>query len=99
MEALQSELEEELRMLTVKELRMRAAAEGVDEDAIEDARDSDTPKESLIELILAMSVPMAPEATTWPDEPNTAAMEPLAEEVRAALGTAVLGAAGLVRFH
>ena len=29
------------------------AAEGVDEDAIEDARDRDTPKESLIELILA----------------------------------------------
>ena len=49
----------ELRMLTVKELRMRAAAEGADEDAIEDARDSDTPKESLIELILATSLPMA----------------------------------------
>ena len=50
---------EELRMLTVKELRMRAAAEGADEDAIEDARDSDTPKESLIELILATCLPMA----------------------------------------
>ena len=47
--ALQSELE----ALTVKEVRLRAAAEGVDEDAIEDARDGDTPKESLIELILA----------------------------------------------
>ena len=47
--ALQSELQE----LTLKEVRLRAAAEGVDEDAIEDARDGDTPKESLIELILA----------------------------------------------
>ena len=47
--ALQSELEQ----LSLKEVRLRAAAEGVDQDAIEDARDGDTPKESLIELILA----------------------------------------------
>ena len=55
LQALQSELEQ----LTVKELRLRAAEEGVLADAIEDARDSDTPKESLIELILATSLPMA----------------------------------------
>ena len=46
-------LEAELKQLTVKDLRMRAKAEGVDAEAIEDARDGDTPKASLIELILA----------------------------------------------
>ena len=55
-----SKLGEELRMLTVKELQMRAEAQGVDKDAIED-----TLKESLIELILAMS-PGKEEKTTWP---------------------------------
>ena len=54
--ALQSELE----ALTVKEVRLRAAAEGVDEDAIEDARDGDTPKQSLIELILAKKAAAQP---------------------------------------
>ena len=46
-------VEAELKQLTVKDLRMRAKAEGVDAEAIEDARDGATPKESLIELILA----------------------------------------------
>ena len=45
-------LEAELKQLTVKDLRMRAKTDGVDAEAIEDARDGDTPKESLIELIL-----------------------------------------------
>ena len=36
-----------LQSLTLKELRLRAAAEGVDEDAIEDARDGDSPKEDV----------------------------------------------------
>ena len=44
---------EELSGLTVKELRSRAEAAGVSEDAIEEARDSDEPKESLIALIVA----------------------------------------------
>ncbi len=46
-------LEAELQQLTVKQLRLRAKAEGVDGDALEDARDGDTPKASIIELILA----------------------------------------------
>ena len=45
-------LEAELQQLTVKQLRLRAKAEGVDGDALEDARDGDTPKASIIELIL-----------------------------------------------
>ena len=43
----------ELLPLTVKELRARAAAEGVADDAIEEARDGDQPKEELIALIVA----------------------------------------------
>ena len=49
-------LEAELQQLTVKELkelRLRAKTEGVDAEAIEDARDGVTPKASIIELILA----------------------------------------------
>ena len=46
-------LEAELQQLTVKQLRLRAKVEGVDDDALEDARDGDTPKASIIELILA----------------------------------------------
>ena len=53
-------MKSELTQLTLKELRARATSEGVDNDAIEDARDGDTPKESLIELILAEVVPSAP---------------------------------------
>eukprot|EP01045_Picozoa_sp_COSAG04_P012894 COSAG04_NODE_886_length_9631_cov_8.594943_11_plen_222_part_00 len=44
---LESVLEQELQSLTVKELRQRAATEGVDEDAIEDARDGHSPKEDV----------------------------------------------------
>ena len=36
-----------LESLTLKELRSRAAAEGVAEDKIEDARDGDTPKKDV----------------------------------------------------
>ena len=46
-------LKAELEQLGLKEVRLRAVAEGVDEDAIEDARDGDAPKECIIELILA----------------------------------------------
>ena len=52
-------LQSELEQLTIKDLRLRAKAEGVDNDAVEDARDGDTPKESLIELILANTTPAA----------------------------------------
>jgi len=38
---------QELQPLTLKELRVRAAAEGVDNEAIEDARDGDTPKQDV----------------------------------------------------
>ena len=37
----------------MKDLRTRAADAGVDADAIEDARDSDDPKLTIIGLILA----------------------------------------------
>ena len=49
-------VEAELKQLTVKDLRMRAKAKGVD---AEDARGGGTPKESLIELILASMGPAA----------------------------------------
>ena len=52
-------LQSELEQLTIKDLRLRAKAEGVDNDAVEDARDGETPKESLIELILANTTPAA----------------------------------------
>ena len=79
LQALQSELEQ----LTVKELRLRAAEEGVLADAIEDARDSDTPKVSLIQLILASS-----QAPAAPGEEDTAAT---AMELLAAAGEPVPG--------
>ena len=59
-------VEAELQQLTVKDLRMRAKAEGVDAEAIEDARDGDTPKESVTELILAKVVPHAPVGSAPP---------------------------------
>jgi hypothetical protein len=46
-------LRAELAALRVPELRGRAAAEGVSDTAIEDARDGDDPKTELIELIVA----------------------------------------------
>ena len=48
----------ELEQLGLKEVRLQAVAEGVDEDAIENARDGDAPKECIIELILAKIAPM-----------------------------------------
>ena len=44
---LEAPLLDELWQLGLKQLRLRAAAEGVDEDAIEDARDGDSPKEDV----------------------------------------------------
>ncbi len=44
-----------LEGLTVGDLRKKALAAGVDSDAIEAARDSDTPKDDLIKLIFAAS--------------------------------------------
>ena len=43
----------ELQQLKLPELRKRAAAAGVDPDALEEARDSDEPKQAIIGLILA----------------------------------------------
>ena len=54
------ELRQELQQLALKDLRLRAEATGVDKDAIEDARDGDAPKETIIELILAQSVDATP---------------------------------------
>jgi hypothetical protein len=42
----------ELQGLRLKQLRQRAAAEGLDEDAVADALDSDNPKATLIGLLL-----------------------------------------------
>ena len=50
-----SPLEAELAQLSPKELRERAAAEGIDHQQIENARDADPPKPALIALILANS--------------------------------------------
>ena len=46
-------LEEELQTLSLKDLRERAAAAGVDDGAIEDARDGEQPKPDIIALIVA----------------------------------------------
>eukprot|EP01044_Picomonas_judraskeda_P004388 COSAG03_NODE_385_length_8317_cov_7.240813_7_plen_104_part_00 len=43
----------ELQQLKLPELRKRAVAAGVDLDALEEARDSDEPKQAIIGLILA----------------------------------------------
>eukprot|EP01046_Picozoa_sp_COSAG06_P007873 COSAG06_NODE_392_length_16344_cov_4.086981_12_plen_1028_part_00 len=46
-----SSLREELRGLRLKQLRQRAAVEGLGEDAIDDALDGDDPKAALIDLL------------------------------------------------
>ena len=42
----------ELQGLTVKDLRVQAAAAGVPDNVIEDARDSNDPRSALVELIV-----------------------------------------------
>lgn len=46
-------LRAELQALNNKQLRLRAVADGVDAEAIEDARDKEAPKPALIALVLA----------------------------------------------
>jgi hypothetical protein len=46
-------LEAELAQLSLKELRTRAEADGVDKDQIEEARDGEQPKEDIIKLLIA----------------------------------------------
>jgi hypothetical protein len=43
----------ELEQLTVRELRKRAVASGVSEDAVEEARDADDPKVALVALLVS----------------------------------------------
>jgi hypothetical protein len=43
---------QELQGLSVGDLRKKSLAAGVDSDAIEAARDSDTPKDDMINLII-----------------------------------------------
>ena len=54
--ASQGSLRQELMGLRLKEIRARAKQAGVDADALEEAVDSDAPKEATIELLIqAMS--------------------------------------------
>ena len=48
-----AEQEAELQACKVPELRKKAAEAGCDDDAIEDARDTDDPKAALIALIMS----------------------------------------------
>jgi hypothetical protein len=52
-----SKLKADLQALTVGQLRKRAVAEGVPENAIDDARDSQQPKQELISLIMQHCAP------------------------------------------
>ena len=54
------QLRSELDGLSMRDLRARAVDAGVDADAIEDARDSDDPKPTIIGLILAELGPSGP---------------------------------------
>ena len=45
--------EAELSSLSVRELRKHAEATGVDAEALEDARDSENPKDAILQLLLA----------------------------------------------
>ena len=54
-------LAEELGALKPTQLRRRATASGVPEEAIEEAEDGDSPKATLIELILAAAAPLQAE--------------------------------------
>jgi hypothetical protein len=57
----QADLRQELRSLRLGALSKRAMSGGVDQDAIEDAMESDTPKAALVDLILAQ-LPQVDEA-------------------------------------
>jgi hypothetical protein len=52
----------ELQAFRPKQLRERAAAEGLDEDAIEDALDADSPKATLINLVIRRIASRGPAA-------------------------------------
>ena len=53
-------LRTQLQNLRLKQLRRRAGAEGLDEDSIDDALDSDNPKASLIDLVIDRLVSRGP---------------------------------------
>ena len=57
--ALRAQLQDRLKTFTAKQLRELAAREGIDEDAIEDARDAENPQSALCELIVAQDKPAA----------------------------------------
>ena len=53
-------LRQELESMRLKDLRSRARGSGVDDDALEDAADSDDPKAAVVELLLAHAVEAQP---------------------------------------
>jgi hypothetical protein len=53
MDRAEGRLRSELEQLTVRELRKRAVASGVSEDAVEEARDADDPKVALVALLVS----------------------------------------------
>ena len=57
----------ELAERTLKELKKRARAEGLDEDAVDDVDDADDPKAAIVELLVAAAVSAAQVASPEPE--------------------------------
>eukprot|EP01051_Picozoa_sp_SAG22_P023165 SAG22_NODE_5855_length_942_cov_4.071174_1_plen_184_part_10 len=70
------ELREQLQGLRLRELKTRAAAEGISSETMDDADDSDDPKHFLIEVVLL-------EARKSPPNAAAAAVEKLRDELSA----------------
>ena len=61
-----------LSALSVKELRERAAAIGIGHEAIEDARDGDSPKSDIIALIESREKSQSKESVRFKNNPGSA---------------------------
>ena len=57
----------ELAELKLKELKKRARAEGLDEDAVDDVDDAADPKAAIIELLVAAAASAAQMASPEPE--------------------------------
>ena len=82
----QATLRSQLQSLRLKQLRHRAGAEGLDDDAIEDALDGDNPKAALIDLLVER------EAARGPTERVLSTLEDSGDDSAAMLSKALQSA-------
>ena len=74
-------LRQELQGLRLTALQKRAASEGVEQEVIEDATDSDQPKDNLIALVIQHVVASNAERDQAAEEETAAALEALRQDL------------------